>query len=106
MEQGLCIHLGELRMGWLRSEEEVDELIEEMLKKGKGKYVTQSVVFNKSNARHMDLLKKVLMSSESFSGFTRELIAEKFSGKDIQVVGNDSSPIEEKVEKKDTGNFL
>ena len=93
-------------MAWLRSEEEVDALIEEMMKKGKGKYITQSVVFSKTNPRHLDLLKKVLMSSESFSGFTREVLAEKFSDVGIQPTSNGLSKTEPVIEKKDTGNFL
>ena len=93
-------------MGFIRSEEEVNVLIEEMMKKGKGNYITQSVVFRKTNSRHVELLKKALMSSESFSGFTRELLAEKFSESPIQQADNRSFPIVEKIEKKDTGNFL
>lgn len=69
---------------YIRSEKEVDALIEEMLKKGKGNYITQSVTFRKDSERQILLLKKVLMSSESFSGFTRELLAEKFNGNNNQ----------------------
>lgn len=90
-------------MAWLRTEEEVDTLIEEMMKKGKGKYITQSVVFRKTNPRHIELLKKALMSSESFSGFTKEILAEKFSGTGIETVSHPEISV---VEKKDTGNFL
>jgi hypothetical protein len=66
-------------MGWIRSEEEVDALIEEMLKKGKGDYVTQGVAFNKSSPRQMELLKKTLMSSSSFGGYVKDMLAFKFS---------------------------
>jgi hypothetical protein len=93
-------------MAFIRTEEEANKLIAEMMKKGKGNYITQSVVFRKTNARHIELLKKALMSSESFSGFTREVLAEKFSGSLIQQADNRSLPIEEKIERKDTGNFL
>ena len=94
-------------MAWLRSEEEVDELIEEMLKKGKGKYITQGVVFNKSSPREMDLLKKALMSATSFSGLTKEMLTHKFNGIDLASTNlTPDSQIEETIEKKDTGNFL
>lgn len=104
--QGLCIDWGKSHMAFIRTEEEANALIEEMMKKGKGKYITQSVVFRKTNSRHIELLKKTLMSSESFSGFTREVLAEKFNGDSIQQTDNRRFPTEEKIEKKDTGNFL
>lgn len=92
-------------MAWLRSEEEAEQLIEEMLKKGKGKYITQGVVFNKTNPREMELLKKALMSATSFSGLTKEMLTHKFNGISLQ----QNEIIEEKAEeikKKDIGNFL
>lgn len=92
-------------MAWLRSEEEAEQLIEEMLKKGKGKYITQGVVFNKTNPREMELLKKALMSATSFSGLTKEMLTHKFNGISLQ----QNEIIEEKTEeikKKDIGNFL
>lgn len=70
-------------MNWYRSEEEVDKLIETMLGKGKGVHITQSVVFNKQNPRQMRLLKMILMSTESFSGFMKELTTHKF--KDVKL---------------------
>ena len=66
-------------MTWLRTEEEVDAIIEEMLNKSNGKYITQGVAFNKSSESQMKLLKMVLMSSYSFGGMIKELIAEKFT---------------------------
>ena len=63
----------------MRTEEEVDNIIEEMLKKSNGKYITQGVAFNKSSESQMKLLKMVLMSSYSFGGMVKELIAEKFT---------------------------
>ena len=66
-------------MAWMRTEEEVDNIIEEMLKKSNGKYITQGVAFNKSSESQMKLLKMVLMSSYSFGGMVKELIAEKFT---------------------------
>lgn len=92
-------------MAWLRSEEEAEQLIEEMLKKGKGKYITQGVVFNKTNPREMELLKKALMSATSFSGLTKEMLTHKFNGISLQ----QNEIIEgkpEEIKKKDVGNFL
>lgn len=67
-------------MTWIRSEEEVDAMIEDMVKRSKGRYITQGVSFNKESPRQMNLLKKALMSSASFSGLGKELLAEKFNG--------------------------
>lgn len=97
-------------MGYLRSEEEVDLMIEEMKRKSKGKYITQGITFNKDSERQMELLKFVLMHSTSFSGFGKELIAEKFesmtpSNKPTVNKVEDRFMMET-VEKKDTGNFL
>ena len=66
-------------MTWVRTEEEVDALIQEMLNKNKGRYITQGVAFNKSSESQMRLLKLMLMSSYSFGAMVKELIAEKFS---------------------------
>lgn len=98
-------------MGWIRSEEEVDKLIEEMLTKGKGKYVTQGVAFNKESPRQMDLLRKTLMSSTSFGGYVKDMLAHQFNGDDTSSspsnADNTSSPTPiEEVKKKDTGNFI
>lgn len=92
-------------MAWLRSEEEAEQLIEEMLKKGKGKYITQGVVFNKTNPREMELLKKALMSATSFSGLTKEMLTHKFNGVPLQQSVATEVKTEE-IKKKDTGNFL
>ena len=67
-------------MTWLRTEEEVEMMIEEMSSRSKGKYITQGVAFNKTCPRQMELLKKALMSSISFSGLGKELLAVKFNG--------------------------
>lgn len=93
-------------MAWYRSEEEVDALIEEMLKKSKGRYITQGVSFNKQNSREMELLKKALMSSSSFSGLTKEMLTDKFNGIPLQQPTSSNQIVEEKAQKKDTGNFL
>ena len=92
-------------MGYIRSEEEADKLIEKMMNKGKGDYITQSVTFRKDNPRQMELLKKAMMSSESFSSMVREMLHREFSGDEIQSA-SPSKPVEETPEKKDTGNFL
>lgn len=102
-------------MGYLRSEEEVEAMIEEMKKKSKGKYITQGVTFNKESERHMELLKYALMYTTSFSGLGKELLADKFEndiGKNkIKKNRNSLSNSEngdngEIVEKRNTGNFL
>lgn len=67
-------------MTWIRTEEEVNQMIEKIIKRSKGKYITQGVSFNKDSPRQMELLKKALMSSSSsFSGLIKELLAMKFS---------------------------
>lgn len=95
-------------MGHIRSEEEVDALIEEMLTKGKGKYVTQGVAFNKDNPRQMELLKKTLMSSSSFGGFVKDMLATHFNRGEEQygfppANYNQANP---PTKKRDIGNFL
>lgn len=91
-------------MTWHRSEEEVDKMIEDMLLRNKGRYITQGVSFNKKCPRQMSLLKKSLMSSASFSGLVKELLALKFEGGGMQI-----SSIQRSIDKpkiKNTGNFL
>lgn len=63
-------------MAYIRNEEEVDRIIEEMKKKTKGQYITQGVSFNKDNERQMQLLKYVLLRSTSFSGFVKDILAQ------------------------------
>ena len=103
-------------MAWIRSEEEVDQMIEDMIKKNKGKYITQGVSFSKDSERQLELLKLVLMRSGSFSGFVKELLAKEIGEDKVEVVSTppisevkieNSSPIQiEAVEKKNIGNFL
>ncbi|MGE7840793.1 hypothetical protein ACQKNX_08370 [Lysinibacillus sp. NPDC093712] len=98
-------------MGYLRSEEEVEAMIEEMKKKSKGKYITQGVTFNKESERHMELLKYALMYTTSFSGLGKELLADKFEkdiskNKSINKSVQDYNSAIDTVEKKNTGNFL
>lgn len=85
----------------IRSEEEVDKMIEE-LKNSKGRYITQGISFSKTNERHLEMLKYVLLRSQSFSGFMKELLArEVYSEVEVK-----STPKKEDVKKVDTGNFL
>lgn len=92
-------------MIWIRSEEEVDAMIEDMVKRSKGRYITQGVSFNKESPRQMDLLKKALMSSASFSGLGKELLAEKFNGFDTtQRYPPQSIPVSP-PKPKNLGNF-
>jgi hypothetical protein len=97
-------------MKWLRSEEEVDALIDDMITRSEGKYITQGVSFNKTCPRQMSLLKNALMCSASFSGLGKELLAIRFSenGSTLQnqsststVPGNNSKPA-----KANLGNFI
>lgn len=112
-------------MTWVRTEEEVDIIIKEMIRKSKGKYITQGVAFSKDSESQLKLLKIALMSSYSFGGFVKELIAEKASNNpsrenppnqetpkvEFQKVSNgfksdtDSLKHFEKIEKK-VGNFV
>ena len=89
-------------MTWLKSEEEVDKLIEEMKQRSKGRYITQGVAFNKSCPRQMDMLKKALMSSVSFSGLVKEMLALRF----YESKTENRNVVIEKPKIKNTGNFL
>lgn len=66
-------------MAILRTEEEVDRIIEELLQKGNGKYITQSVLFKKDSPQQIELLKNVLMRSTSFGGYVRRVLTHKFN---------------------------
>lgn len=90
-------------MTWLRSEEEVDQMIAEMKGRTKGKYITQGVSFNKNCPRQMELLKNALMSSVSFSGLGKELLALRFSNSSPH---NPQIAHIEKPKIKNVGNFL
>lgn len=92
-------------MTWHRSEEEVEAIIRDMVARSKGKYITQGVTFNKSCPRQMDLLKKALMASASFSGLGKEMLALRF-GDSNETQVKIPSPIPSQSKSKDTGNFL
>jgi len=90
----------------MRSEEEVLEMIEEMKKRTKGRYITQGVSFNKTCPRQMNLLKKALMTSVSFSGLVKEMLALRFDDSD-RIKPVVSTGIEREVPRaKSVGNFL
>jgi len=95
-------------MEFIRSEKEVDKLIEDMVSRTKGRNITQGVTFNKTCPRQMGLLKKALMSSTSFSGLAKELLAIKFSENQQQLHQNthSSQPIVNTAQTKETGNFF
>ena len=108
-------------MGYIRTEEEVDKMISEMVRKTKGKYITQGVSFNKDSARQMELLKMVLLRSNSFSGFIKEMLAQEEGQDEVRIplksLMNGISGMHvrelptlttepEKHEEIDVGNFL
>ncbi|UUV46400.1 hypothetical protein [Bacillus phage vB_BanS-Thrax3] len=107
-------------MTWFKSEEEVDALLADMVTRTKGKYITQGVSFNKTCPRQMDLLKKALMSSASFSGLAKESLALRFSSptpaspadnrvyvqKQPSMSKNLENLSQNKTKPKNTGNFL
>lgn len=90
-------------MTWIRTEEEVNQMIEKIIKRSKGKYITQGVSFNKDSPRQMELLKKALMSSSSFSGLIKELLAMKFSEETVQIHQKQQETPKKKI---NIGNFL
>jgi len=90
-------------MAWIRTEEEVEQMIEKMIQRSKGKYITQGVSFNKDSPRQMELLKKALMSSSSFSGLIKELLAVKFSEETAQIHQKQPQTPQKKI---NIGNFL
>jgi hypothetical protein len=90
----------------VRSEEEVDKMIEEMTKRTKGKYITQGVSFNKTCPRQMDMLKKALMSSASFSGLAKEMLAMRFTNNVVNFPSQQTFVPEMKPKNKNIGNFI
>jgi hypothetical protein len=91
----------------MRSEEEVNKMIEDLQNRTKGKYITQGVSFNKTCPRQMELLKNALMQSASFSGLAKEMLALRFSNKvehNIQTIPQ--MPQSEAPKTKNYGNFI
>src|SRR5437763_9264848 len=82
----------------LRSEAEVDKMVSELVQRTKGKYVTQGVAFNKNSEKQLRLLKLVLMESDSFSGFIKDLLMVRYlSSQSIPIIGN--NPTIQKIEE-------
>lgn len=93
-------------MEWLRSEEEVDKMIEDMVNRTNGRYITQGVAFNKTCPRQMGLLKKALMSSVSFSSLGKEMLAIRFSEVSGGYDHNSLPPIQPiQTKARNIGNF-
>jgi len=94
----------------MRTEAEVNKLVDEMVSRTKGKYITQGVSFNKECPRQMGLLKSALMSSASFSGLAKEILALRFNGGVSSVgFGNQGSGYQGgdlKPKSKNIGNFI
>lgn len=92
-----------------RQMKNVDERIEELKKKNKGKYITQGVSFNKECPRQMALLKFALENSASFSGLIKELLAVRFESTHQQIITPQSQlqpkPVP-KIKSKNVGNFI
>lgn len=94
-------------MAWIRSEEEVDAIIEELLTKGNGKYITQSTLFKKDSEQQIEMLKFVLMRSTSFGEFTRQLIRNEMNRENGMEVRSANNKVnEEPIVKKDVNNWL
>jgi hypothetical protein len=92
-------------MKWIRSEEEVDKIIADMISRNNSRNITQGVTFNKTCPRQMGLLKKALMSSTSFSGLAKEMLAVKFNDDEQKAIPSQLQQVTE-TQKKDTGNFF
>ena len=93
-------------MEWLRSEEEVDKMIEDMVNRTNGRYITQGVAFNKTCPRQMGLLKKALMSSVSFSSLGKEMLAIRFSEVSAGYDQNKLPPMQSiQTKMRNIGNF-
>jgi hypothetical protein len=58
---------------------DVDVVIEDLISRTKGKYITQGVAFNKDCPRQMALLRQALSESASFSGLVKEMLALRYS---------------------------
>ncbi len=90
----------------------VDEKIEELKNRTKGKYITQACAFNKNSPRQMELLKFALENSDSFSGLVKEMLAKCFDGGGIhsrhgnEVVKYSSNVMQSDRQVKNVGNFI
>ena len=65
------------------TEENVDEYLKELVEKARSKnktYIIQGVSFNIDCPREMELLRKALLASKSFSGLVKETLSLRFNG--------------------------
>jgi len=93
-------------MAWIRSEEEVEEIIQKLLTKGnKSNHITQSVLFKKDSEQQLDMLRHVLRRSTSFGEYIRQLIINDMNGTSNRE-NRTSSQHEKITPKKDMGNFF
>ena len=88
----------------MRTKEEVDKIVEDISKRTKGKYITQGVSFNKECPRQLDLLKKALMTSVSFSGLAKEMLAMRFNEDNSLLISQ--TPNQPMKQPKDISNFI
>jgi hypothetical protein len=61
------------------TEANVDEYLNDLANKSSGQYIIQGVSFNKNDAFQMALLRQALISSSTFSGFIKHLLAVHFN---------------------------
>lgn len=92
----------------LRSEEEVDAYIEDLISRTKGTYITQGVSFNKTSTKQLRLLKLVLLECDSFSGFIKELLTLRYHGGNQPPVVQNQHNIEERIDvvKNNANNWV
>lgn len=81
---------------------DVDALIEDLISRTKGKYITQGVSFNKECPRQMALLRAALSESASFSGLVKEMLALRYSQPTQKVQKPTFSPTPAPVVETDT----
>jgi len=65
------------------TEENVDQYLEELVQKARNKnktYIVQGVSFNIDCPREMELLRKALLASKSFSGLVKDTLSLRFNG--------------------------
>lgn len=65
------------------TEDNVDKYLEELVQKTRKKnktYIVQGVSFNIDCPREMELLRKALLASKSFSGLVKDTLSLRFNG--------------------------
>lgn len=90
----------------MRTEEGVNKMIDEMINRTKGKYITQGCSFNKECPRQMAMLKQALMSSVSLSGLVKEVLALRFNREIVQSTVQNNFQETLKPKSKNIGNFI